>query len=139
MEKIAPKEKNLTVGRMVAENYKKAAIFKQYGIDFCCGGGISLEEACKLKNVDINEIQNILKEIDEEYKLTTDEYTLVDFVEDLKKRGWSFVGPTTICAFMQSMGMVNDHLPGCELHTVVAAERAALVRPVPHVDTTATP
>ncbi len=32
---------------------------------------------------------------------------------DLKKRGWSFVGPTTVYAFMQSMGMVNDHLEGC--------------------------
>jgi DNA-3-methyladenine glycosylase I len=33
--------------------------------------------------------------------------------KDLKKRGWSFVGPTTIYAFMQAMGMVNDHLAGC--------------------------
>lgn len=33
--------------------------------------------------------------------------------KDLKKRGWSFVGPTTCYAFMQSMGIVNDHLEGC--------------------------
>lgn len=33
--------------------------------------------------------------------------------KDLKKRGWSFVGPTTIYAFMQAMGMVNDHVEGC--------------------------
>ena len=33
--------------------------------------------------------------------------------KDLKKRGWSFVGPTTVYAFMQAMGLVNDHLPGC--------------------------
>ena len=32
---------------------------------------------------------------------------------DLKRRGWSFVGPTTMHAFMQAMGMVNDHLTGC--------------------------
>ena len=32
---------------------------------------------------------------------------------DLKRRGWTFVGPTTVYAFMQSMGMVNDHLEGC--------------------------
>ena len=31
----------------------------------------------------------------------------------LKKRGWTFVGPTTVYAFMQAMGMVNDHLDGC--------------------------
>jgi DNA-3-methyladenine glycosylase I len=33
--------------------------------------------------------------------------------KDLKKRGWSFVGPTTVYAFMQSMGVVNDHVEGC--------------------------
>lgn len=33
--------------------------------------------------------------------------------KDLKKRGWSFVGPTTVYAFMQAMGLVNDHLEGC--------------------------
>ena len=35
--------------------------------------------------------------------------------KDLKKRGWKFVGPTTMYAFMQAMGMVNDHLNGCHL------------------------
>jgi DNA-3-methyladenine glycosylase I len=34
--------------------------------------------------------------------------------KDLKSRGWSFVGPTTIYAFMQAMGLVNDHLEGCD-------------------------
>jgi DNA-3-methyladenine glycosylase I len=38
----------------------------------------------------------------------------------LKKRGFSFVGPTTMYAFMQSMGMVNDHLKGCHAQAVVA-------------------
>ena len=57
---------------------------------------------------------------------------------DLKRRGWSFVGPTTVYALMQAMGMVNDHLPGCILHAVVNAERAALVRPVAHLKPTAT-
>jgi DNA-3-methyladenine glycosylase I len=35
--------------------------------------------------------------------------------KELKRRGWSFVGPTTVYAFMQSMGLVNDHLAGCSL------------------------
>ncbi len=42
---------------------------------------------------------------------TTDESTRLS--KDLKRRGWSFVGPTTCYAFMQSMGMVNDHIVGC--------------------------
>jgi len=33
--------------------------------------------------------------------------------KDLKKRGWTFVGPTTVYAFMQAMGLVNDHIDGC--------------------------
>lgn len=37
--------------------------------------------------------------------------------KDLKKRGWSFVGPTTAYAFMQAMGLVNDHLEGCSFRS----------------------
>jgi len=37
----------------------------------------------------------------------------VALAKDLKKRGWSFVGPTTVYAFMQAMGLVNDHHSGC--------------------------
>lgn len=47
----------------------------------------------------------------------------------LKKLGWKFVGPTTVYAFMQSMGMVNDHAPGCSLRAPVAAARAKFKRP----------
>ena len=42
--------------------------------------------------------------------------------KDLKKRGWSFVGPTTVYAFMQAMGLVNDHLDGCCCRTEVEAK-----------------
>ncbi len=48
---------------------------------------------------------------------------------DLKRRGWTFVGPTTAHAFMQAVGMVNDHVAGCGWREVCARERAALVRP----------
>ena len=48
---------------------------------------------------------------------------------DLKKRGWKFVGPTTCYAFMQAMGLVNDHLDGCSFRTEVEAERRAFQRP----------
>ena len=49
--------------------------------------------------------------------------------KDLKKRGWSFVGPTTVYAFMQAMGLVNDHLEGCFRREELEAERARFVRP----------
>ena len=41
--------------------------------------------------------------------------------KDLKKRGWSFVGPTTCYAFMQAMGLVNDHLEGCWVREEIEA------------------
>ena len=47
----------------------------------------------------------------------------------LKRRGWRFVGPTTVYAFMQAMGLVNDHLDGCEIREPVEQARAALRRP----------
>ncbi|NOY26036.1 MAG: DNA-3-methyladenine glycosylase I [Oligoflexia bacterium] len=49
--------------------------------------------------------------------------------KDLKKRGWRFVGPTTAYAFMQAMGLVNDHLAGCTVHDRVEAAAAAFERP----------
>jgi len=49
--------------------------------------------------------------------------------KDLKKRGWSFVGPTTVHAFMQAMGMVNDHVDGCFCRGPCETQRAAYVRP----------
>jgi DNA-3-methyladenine glycosylase I len=47
----------------------------------------------------------------------------------LKKRGFSFVGPTTMYAFIQSMGVVNDHLKGCASRPIVEAARKAFKRP----------
>ncbi len=49
--------------------------------------------------------------------------------KDLKARGWKFVGPTTCYAFMQAMGMVNDHLAGCASHTKSERDRANFKRP----------
>jgi DNA-3-methyladenine glycosylase I len=50
--------------------------------------------------------------------------------KDLRKRGWTFVGPTTAYAFMQAMGLVNDHVNGCFCRREVETERAAFRRPL---------
>ena len=50
---------------------------------------------------------------------------------ELKRRGWRFVGPTTVYAFMQAMGLVNDHLEGCDAWAAVERARAAFKRPGP--------
>ena len=49
--------------------------------------------------------------------------------KDLRKRGFRFLGPTTVYAAMQALGIVNDHLAGCASGAEVDAERAALLRP----------
>lgn len=48
---------------------------------------------------------------------------------DLRKRGWTFVGPTTMYAMMQSLGMVNDHEPGCPTWEMVDVARRRFERP----------
>ncbi|MBS0404926.1 MAG: DNA-3-methyladenine glycosylase I [Proteobacteria bacterium] len=55
--------------------------------------------------------------------------TSVQLSKQLKKRGFSFVGPTTVHAFLQAMGLINDHAAGCVVHARVEAARAALERP----------
>jgi DNA-3-methyladenine glycosylase I len=47
----------------------------------------------------------------------------------LKKQGWKFVGPTTVYAFMQAMGLINDHVEGCVIRKKVARARKSFKRP----------
>lgn len=49
--------------------------------------------------------------------------------KDLKRRGWTFVGPTTVYAFMQAMGLVNDHLEGCHAREKALKARADFTVP----------
>ncbi|WP_027487254.1 DNA-3-methyladenine glycosylase I [Allorhizobium undicola] len=55
--------------------------------------------------------------------------TSIRLSKDLKKRGWTFVGPTTVYAFMQAMGLVNDHIEGCLCRERVEGLRTAFIRP----------
>ena len=49
--------------------------------------------------------------------------------KDLRRRGFRFVGPTTAYAFMQAMGLVNDHLEGCASRAPAERDRRAFRRP----------
>ncbi|MEJ5022442.1 DNA-3-methyladenine glycosylase I [Ochrobactrum vermis] len=55
--------------------------------------------------------------------------TSIRISKDLKKRGWSFVGPTTVYAFMQAMGLVNDHIEGCHCRAHIEKLRLSFKRP----------
>jgi len=52
--------------------------------------------------------------------------------KELKRRGWRFVGPTTVYAFMQAMGLVNDHAEGCVIRAAVNRRREAFQPPGSH-------
>ncbi|MGI4778742.1 MAG: DNA-3-methyladenine glycosylase I [Janthinobacterium lividum] len=62
----------------------------------------------------------------EALKAATTSTESIAMSKDLKKRGWSFVGPTTVYAFMQAMGLVNDHIEGCDARGRAAEARRAL-------------
>jgi len=49
--------------------------------------------------------------------------------KDLKKQGWKFVGPTTVFAFMQAMGLINDHVEGCVIRDRIEKARKDFIRP----------
>jgi DNA-3-methyladenine glycosylase I len=65
--------------------------------------------------------------IPDELAATTAESTAM--AKELKRRGFRFFGPTTAYAFMQAMGLVNDHLAGCDARERVATARSSFVRP----------
>ena len=72
------------------------------------------------------------KEERESFTILSQTIESIALSKDLKKRGWRFVGPTTCYAFMQAMGLVNDHRPGCWCRKEVDTQRAAFRRPLPN-------
>lgn len=65
----------------------------------------------------------------EEPQTASTSLTSVALSKDLKKRGWKFVGPTTVFAFMQAMGLINDHAEGCVVRTEAAKARRTFRKP----------
>ncbi len=55
-----------TVGEVVAADYRKAEVFKRFGIDFCCGGGRTVEEACQKKGIAYSTLENELFKVEQE-------------------------------------------------------------------------
>ncbi len=75
-----------TIGEIVAEDFRTAAIFKKYGIDFCCKGNRSIEEACENKNINVTEIYDELENLQSSNSQDTDFKSwpldlLADYVE----------------------------------------------------------
>ncbi len=62
--KLQAGKKESTIGELVTGDFRKAEIFKKYGLDFCCGGKKTLTQACKSKGLDVVQIEKELKEVD---------------------------------------------------------------------------
>lgn len=61
---LAIAEKPLTIGEMVVADYRKAEVFRKYGIDYCCGGKKPLGETCRKKGIDLQAIQQELDDLE---------------------------------------------------------------------------
>lgn len=64
----------LTIGKIVAKDYRKAMVFKSHGIDFCCGGNITVEEAVKDQDVSLDQLIDELHKIDA-FEEKSEDYT----------------------------------------------------------------
>ncbi len=70
--------KEPTIGQMVTKDFRKAEVFKKYGIDFCCGGKKSLAKACEEKGLDKNTVDRELNQIASDALLPSQNYAMCD-------------------------------------------------------------
>jgi len=73
---------NKTVAEAVAENIKAAHVFKKHGIDFCCGGGVSIEKACERKGIDYTKLKEELLNVDQVSRAYDYNTWALDFLVD---------------------------------------------------------
>ena len=73
-----------SIGELVTNDWRKAEIFKKYGIDFCCGGKKTVAEACAKKNIEVSIVESELKEIEGRQTTNTHNYNNwdLDFLTD---------------------------------------------------------
>jgi regulator of cell morphogenesis and NO signaling len=64
ISKLNAGEKPVTIGEMVVNDYRKAEVFRKYGLDFCCGGKKTLNQACEKKGLDVLKIKEELENLD---------------------------------------------------------------------------
>ncbi|HDO28171.1 MAG TPA: iron-sulfur cluster repair di-iron protein, partial [Bacteroidetes bacterium] len=86
ISKLKLKEKPLTIGELVTEDFRKAEVFSKFGLDFCCGGGKSLKEACEEKGINEKEVETALTEVERQAKNRQQDFNnweldfLVDYI-----------------------------------------------------------
>ncbi|NQU34796.1 MAG: iron-sulfur cluster repair di-iron protein [Bacteroidetes bacterium] len=77
-------EKPASIGELVASDFRKAEVFRKFGLDFCCGGKKSIKEACDEKGLDTTEVEKALKAVENLPKVREDDFNSweLDFLAD---------------------------------------------------------
>lgn len=103
---------NKTIGELVAEDLRKADVFKKYGIDFCCKGNVTIEAACEKKNIDSQALKHDLIEIDNKNSKELDNYSgwdLSDLSDHIVTVHHAYV--------VQSLPIINEFMiKVCKVH-----------------------
>lgn len=99
IRKLKDEVASLQIGEIVRKDYRKAKVFRNYGIDSYCGGKKILEEACKVKNINIVEVERALKEVEKEPIPSSLDYNnwdidfLIDYIVNIHHRYVAEVDP----------------------------------------------
>lgn len=82
--KLKVGEKEATIGELVSKDFRRAEVFKKFGLDFCCGGKKTLTKACREKGLDVVQIEKELKAIDEQAVIPSQDFNKweLDFLID---------------------------------------------------------
>ena len=67
-------KKDMTIGEIVANDFRAAAVFKEAGIDFCCGGKKSIDDTCNEKSIDKDDLIEKLKRLESTPNITTHDF-----------------------------------------------------------------
>ncbi len=82
--KLNSNEKSKTLGELVASDYRKAEVFRKFGLDFCCGGKKTLKEVCDDKGLDITRVESAIREVEKQTVGNTNNFNEweLDFLAD---------------------------------------------------------
>ena len=109
-------------------DFEKVARYGERDVERLLGDAGIVRHRGKIEAT-INNAQRALELVDEQGSLAAHAWRFEESADakalssDLKRRGWRFVGPTTVYAFMQAMGLVNDHVEGCAIRPAVSLAR----------------
>jgi regulator of cell morphogenesis and NO signaling len=103
--------KDRTVADLVSENIKTAKVFKKHGIDFCCGGGVSVAKACEKNQIDLAIIENELLLINKELsnKVDYNSWDLDVLIDHIIKTHHSYVEESTPLIIQYSDKVASVH------------------------------